>query len=111
MRLKTRREFQRMRNSTRRYVGVYLLVDMRYGSPNASCPRLGITITRQYGKSHERNRFKRLVREAFRLSCSTFPSALEIHVRPRSKAHYAFLKDIEKELIEAIQKENNPNES
>lgn len=46
--------------------------------------RLGICVTRKFGKAHDRNRFKRIVREAFRLHYGLIPSGLDIVVYPRS---------------------------
>ena len=47
---------------------------------------LGITVSKRYGKAHSRNRFKRVVREAFRHLAPSLPHDLEIHVVPRGKA-------------------------
>lgn len=45
-------------------------------------PKLGITVSRKYGKAHDRNRFKRVVREAFREIYHTLPKDLELNVFP-----------------------------
>lgn len=55
-------------------------------------PRLGITVTKKFAHACGRNRFKRYVREAFRLSCSSCKSGIDMNVRPRasSEAPYDF---------------------
>src|SRR5690242_5588086 len=67
------------RNSTR-YLGELIAIHIRQGRP--SLPKLGITVSKKFGKSHDRNRFKRVVREAFRELLSTLPPDLEINVAP-----------------------------
>lgn len=70
------------------------------------CPgpvsRLGITASTHYGSSPERNRFKRLVREAFRLNQAFLPNKLEINVIPRKLAKQAILTDIQDELVKLL---------
>lgn len=90
----------RMAQGSTRYIGEFVIVDIRPG--RGSSPKLGITVTRRYGKAHDRNRFKRIVREAFRLSCPLFPP-YEIHVRPRSAAAKASMGDVRQELVEFVQ--------
>lgn len=69
---------------------------IRYGT--SSRPRLGITVTKRFGKSHERNRFKRIAREAFRLSQDQLISNLELVIKPRSAAKNATMRDVLEEL-------------
>jgi ribonuclease P protein component len=46
-------------------------------------PRLGLSVSRKLGGAVERNRWKRILREAFRLSRTQLPSDLDIIVIPR----------------------------
>ncbi|MGE3777748.1 MAG: ribonuclease P protein component [Pirellulaceae bacterium] len=45
--------------------------------------RLGISISRKVGNAVLRNRWKRLIREAFRLEFHRIPRGLDLVVRPR----------------------------
>lgn len=65
-------------------------------------PKLGITVTKRFGKAHQRNRFKRVVREAFRLSNHQFNANLDILIQPRTCAAHAKLTDIRLELLLAL---------
>lgn len=42
-------------------------------------------MTKKFGKSHDRNRFKRLVREAFRLSKERLLEFVDLVIRPKGK--------------------------
>ena len=56
-----------------------------YGLENGlGFPRLGISASkRKIRKAHDRNQFKRLVREAFRLSKSEIPPGIDLIVVPK----------------------------
>ena len=55
--------------------------------PNdVSWTRLGVSIPRRVGNAVTRNRWKRWIREAFRLSQHDLPSGLDLVVRPRKGA-------------------------
>lgn len=74
-----------------------LIIDSR---PNRnSITRLGITVTKRYGKAHQRNRFKRVVREAFRQCRLRLPAGLDLNVKPRNGAQQAKPADVQAELL------------
>lgn len=63
--------------------GLHIVIYYRTHSfPRA---RLGITVSKKYGKAHDRNRFKRVVREAFRHCQHHFPQDVEVNVMPTNR--------------------------
>jgi len=86
-----------------RFMGAGMRIDYRRGSKTPS-PKLGITVSRRYGKAHARNRFKRLVREAFRQLIPIMPPGLELHVSPKGADQpvslHLFLSDFKQLLCE-----------
>lgn len=99
-RLRTRRQFQRMAQSSVRHVGSWIIIECRPN--NQSLTRLGITVTRRYGKAHQRNRFKRIIREAFRICRHKLKSGFDLNIKPRSIAYKARSSDIMDELTHLI---------
>ena len=56
-----------------------------YGCPNDSGRlRLGLSVSRKIGNAVARNRFKRLYREAFRLTRTELPTGFDLILIPRS---------------------------
>jgi ribonuclease P protein component len=88
-RLLKKREFQALLKGEQ-WVGAALIFGYRRGK-NLS-PRLGITVSRRFGKAYLRNRFKRVVREAFRHTSPGLPKDVEIHILPRHKGRWMSAK-------------------
>jgi ribonuclease P protein component len=55
-----------------------------------SITRLGLSVSKRVGNAPVRNRWKRLIREAFRLRSSHLPLGLDLVVRPRKGASPEF---------------------
>lgn len=64
-RLKKSWEFQRAYKKGKKYWDAYFVVYVY--NTQLRQPRLGITVSKKVGKSVQRNRVKRLIREAFRM--------------------------------------------
>jgi ribonuclease P protein component len=96
-RLLKRRDFKKVSREGLRLVCKYFCIDLR----PAPFSRLGISASTKYGSAPERNRFKRLMREAFRLNKQNL-IGFELNVIPRQLAKSASLGEIQHELVQLI---------
>lgn len=95
-RLLRREQFSRVSRQGATLVGRYLVIEwLERSQPGAS---LGITASKRYGKSHDRNLFKRRVREAFRLLSPSLPLACDLIVKPRAHAKQATFVELQSEM-------------
>ena len=75
-----RRAYQRRSSAADRRIVIF-------GYPNGlPYPRLGISASRRLGGAVVRNRWKRLLREAFRLTRTELPEGIDLIVIPRPEA-------------------------
>jgi ribonuclease P protein component len=91
-RMKDPAEFRRVFEGRRSVSDDVLIV---YGIENGRAyPRLGISVSRKKVRAaHARNRLKRLIREAFRLSKSELPAGIDLVVLPRgANVRYAAVR-------------------
>ena len=101
-RLKLRKsfEFQQLKKKSQRLVGQTICIDWVV-TANVET-RLGMTASRRFGDAHERNRFKRLVREAFRTMRSELPQNLDLNILPRQRDKIASYDAIRAELLSLL---------
>lgn len=84
LRIRRRREFERAFANGARLGDARLTVwAFRNGLPQA---RLGLVVGRKHGHAVRRNRLKRLLREAFRLTRYELPAGLDLICAPRRGA-------------------------
>lgn len=66
--------------------------------------RMGISVGKRHGKSVQRNRVKRLLREAFRLTCDEMQGNYSLILLPKVRDEYTF-HTFQKDLQCMIRKE------
>jgi len=76
---------------------------LTYLFSNTPAPKLGLTVTKKYGKAHERNLFKRWIREIFRRNKTKLPKGIEINIAPGLKSVPITFKEIELDVQKFIQ--------
>jgi ribonuclease P protein component len=98
-RIRKRADFLRIQDGTARVTTRHLLVLLGERPDGAS--RLGIVASRKVGGAVERNRAKRLVREAFRLHPEAIPSGVDLVVIVRPGTHLLSADAVAAELVGA----------
>ncbi|MDI3516364.1 MAG: ribonuclease protein component [Thermotogota bacterium] len=87
-RLKRKRDIERVLEAGRKLSNQYLVV--MYHPNELDVSRLAIIVGRKFGKAHDRNRFKRYIREYFRLHKSSWKRCVDLVVLPRKKLSEEF---------------------
>lgn len=99
-RLLSRNDFRNVAENGSRIAGKFIFIELLKN--NLRNTRLGISASKKYGPSVARNRFKRLVREAFRLNQHLIPAGWDIIVKPRGVAKELSLKEISEDLLNLL---------
>ena len=98
MRLKLRRDFRRVYREGRVWKGTPFVLHVL---SRAGESQMGIVISRKWGNAVERNRMKRLLREAFRTNARRLPD-VAIIVKPTPACRHETVEDLGKKLVAAV---------
>jgi ribonuclease P protein component len=90
-------DFRRVYNARRSVSNDWLIVYACLNERGYS--RLGLSVSRKYGGAVQRNRLRRLYREAYRLTKLILPTGLDVVLIPRGKDERSL-----RELTEALPK-------
>ena len=100
-RLKKQTDFERVFKSGKRAFSPSVTVVYR----KSEMPRVAVSVGKRHGKSVQRNRIKRLLREAFRLTSDAIKGNYDIVLVPKVCEEYSF-HTYEKHLQAVFKKEN-----
>ena len=101
LRIKKQADFQRLFQKGKRAHSPSFTVLYRHSDKM----RMGISIGKKHGKSVQRNRIKRLVREAFRLNQDKMKGKYSFIIIPKVREEYSFSIFV-RDLQWMIKKEN-----
>lgn len=83
LRIQSRKMFIQIKKYGKRIVGRTVIFELLEKPSINSSLYMGMTVSKKFGKAHDRNRFKRLVREAFRLNYRSLQPGILVNVFPR----------------------------
>lgn len=93
--------YKELAKNSRRFVGNFVTMEYRLGK--VSHPKLGITISKRFGKAHLRNLFKRRIREVFRVYQNWLYPDLELNIYPRGPILLPTIQEIAADFLQFSQ--------
>lgn len=101
MRLRTKREFEHLRNEGQRVARGSLIVNWKVLSSGSSL-RLGVITSRKIGSAPIRSRARRLLREVVRLHQHDFQQPVALVLVARSSIGGKKLADVERDFLSVM---------
>jgi len=97
-------EFLRIYKKGKFFVGKYLVLYVLKN--NSDINRLGVTVSRKFGKSVRRNRIKRLIKENYRLFEDVIKKGYDLVFVARNQKEMPDFQEIKKEMKYLLKKLN-----
>lgn len=111
-RLSRSADFDRVFRSGRSHAGKELVLYVFPRGDGSAAPRLGLSVSRKLGNAVDRNRVKRLLREAFAHESDRLPPATDVVIIARSDAKSLIdregLPGVRQALAELIERSGDP---
>lgn len=95
-------QYQQLKHNSRCFIGTSLMIHFQLSS--SPHRKLGITVTKKFGPAVCRNRFKRQIRETFRLHCLQLPSGIQMNVLPKKGVSTFSCAQMRADLLELVTK-------
>jgi ribonuclease P protein component len=104
-RIRLKKDYEKIYKSGRRFSGQYATLWI-LNKKEVPETRLGLAVGRKYGIAVQRNRFKRRIREIFRLHKNTFAHSWDMIVSPAVRAvdREPNYKMLEQDLLDILRK-------
>lgn len=99
--IRKKNEFKVFNYSKNKLKGSFLILDYRLNK-DLSNPKLGIIISSKIAKAHQRNKFKRQIREIFRLNQYKLDKNIEICIRAKKISKDLKYQDLEKDFFNLL---------
>jgi ribonuclease P protein component len=104
-RLRKHADYQRVYNASRKRRSASMSWFLA-PQPEASVPRVGLTAGKVLGKSHERNRIKRRMREVLRKHVDLLPEGCDLIFHPQRIVLTMEFTKLEAEVVRILQQAN-----
>ncbi|MBQ7590835.1 MAG: ribonuclease P protein component [Verrucomicrobia bacterium] len=102
--LKVQADFADIKQNGKRFVGRHFIANWRMepqeteGDPSGGCSRFAVVAGKKVGGAVERNRYKRLLRESFRLNQHHFSNTISLVLIARKAMQGKAFEDVNKEF-------------
>jgi ribonuclease P protein component len=112
LRLRKHSDYQRAYANSRKRQSTSMswFLAVQDASDSSPSPRIGLTAGKVLGKSHDRNRIKRRMREALRRHTDLFPAGCDLILHPRRSVLTIDFGKLEAEIVRILEQAKTETE-